>query len=271
MIIDGKEQSFDCRVIKSGGNEVLGIIRNMTERKNFENELQLAKEKAEQSEKAKELFLANTSHEIRTPMNAVIGITELLKKTKLSEEQMEYVNIIEQSSENLPHIINDILDFSKIESDKITYEKTVFDLKNMLVILQKLMLPEAKEKMLIFSLNCPVCEQPLLLKGDPVRLNQILLNLVRNAIKFTHKGSINMTVEEFAEEEKQMTIRFSVADTGIGIPKEKQEEIFSEFSQADVSTTRLYGGTGLGLSISKKLVEAMGGKLEVKDESGVRK
>ncbi len=248
--------------------KLLGAVLDITERKNFENELKKEKEKAEASAKAKELFLANTSHEIRTPMNAIIGIIELLKKTSLSEDQLDYLGIIESSSDNLLYILNDILDVSKIESGKLEFEQTGFRMKEVIKNVLKTSIYKARAKHLELSCNVGTKHDDLILLGDPVRLNQILLNLVNNAIKFTEKGHVIIDVTSKSKADNQLRLKFHVIDTGIGIPEEKQQQIFEDFEQADTSTTRKYGGTGLGLSISRKLIEMMGGKLKVQSIVG---
>jgi len=268
MVIQGKEEYYDCRIVKSAANEVIAIIRNITERKTYEENLKLANERIKRSEKAKEMFLANTSHEIRTPMNVIVGLTELLKKTGINKKQKEYIEVIEQSSENLLHIINDILDMSKIESEKLDIEKTPFRLLDMIEDSKDILLLKAKEKGIRLEVECAEKCNKIIVLGDRVRLGQVLINLVNNAIKFTHEGFVKLKVEQVQETALTLTIRFRVIDSGIGIPPEKLESVFQEFNQADTSTTRLYGGTGLGLSISKQLVHLMGGQLKVKSEQG---
>jgi CheY-like chemotaxis protein len=228
----------------------------------------MANERIRRSERAKEMFLANTSHEIRTPMNAIIGLVELLKKTKLAKKQSEYLNIIEQSSENLLHILNDILDMSKIESEKMHLEYKAFKLMEVMNDSINTLIIKAKEKGLVLELNCPKGCRDFVILGDRVRLAQVMINLVNNAIKFTEQGKIQVNIEQLAETDDSFQFRFSVNDSGIGIPEERQKQIFQEFVQADDSITRLYGGTGLGLSISQHLVSLMGGKLALKSKEG---
>lgn len=248
--------------------KILGVVLDITERKNFENELKKEKENAEESTRAKEMFLANTSHEIRTPMNAIIGITELLKQTNLDEQQHDYLDIIENSADNLLYILNDILDVSKIESGKLEFEQTGFVLTEVVKSVLKSSMFKAKAKNLELLCNCEKENDDLILLGDPVRLNQVLLNLVNNAIKFTEKGSVNIQLFLKSVVDNTATISFNIVDTGIGIPLEKQNLIFEDFQQADSSTTRKYGGTGLGLSISRKLIDLMGGRLQVQSQPG---
>jgi PAS domain S-box-containing protein len=232
------------------------------------NELKKAKKELEDSMKVKEQFLANMSHEIRTPMNAIVGFTNLISKTELNDEQKKYIDAIKTSGENLLVIINDILDFSKIQSGKLLLEKIEFNLPEVISGLSKIMDEKLKEKKLelITKIDTNV---PKLIVGDPIRLNQILLNLVGNAIKFTEVGEIRVEVNLIAEEVDFWNIQFFVIDTGIGIPAEKQNVIFDGFTQASNETTRKYGGTGLGLTIVKQLVELHGGNISVESELGM--
>lgn len=249
--------------------KIIGTLFDITERKRFEKDLKNAKEKAVESAKAKEQFLANMSHEIRTPMNAIVGITELFKKTILNQQQLEYLNIIEKSAGNLLNIINDILDISKIESNKLMLERTAFIIKDVVISVINTSMILANEKNIHLKYTCFSRDQNIVFIGDSLRLGQILLNLVNNAIKFTHQGSVDIVLSLVEETPTTCRIKFEVKDTGIGIEKEKFEAIFHEFNQADSSTTRLYGGTGLGLSISRKLVELMGGQLQVESEINI--
>ncbi|SMC10096.1 ATP-binding protein [Nitratiruptor tergarcus] len=225
-----------------------------------------AKEAAEEANKAKSMFLANMSHEIRTPLNGIMGFTELLKNTNLSEEQRDFVNIIEKSSENLLEIINNILDFAKIESNKIELESVVFEPIAEFENAVEVYAPKAAEKNI--DLACfvdPKLEKPL--KGDPTKIKEVLINLISNAVKFTPKGGeIVVEIRKLGEKDSYAVIQFEVRDTGIGIPKDKKDKIFEAFSQADISVTRKYGGTGLGLTISSEFVKLMGGELKIESE-----
>lgn len=226
-------------------------------------ELHKAKEQLEESLKVKERFLANMSHEIRTPMNAIIGFTNLLSKSDLGEEDMQYLSAIKTSGENLLVIINDILDISKMSSGKITFEKIPFNVRHILSTLTELMKPKAIEKNL--KLNWTVDETlSENVVGDPTRLNQILTNLVGNAIKFTNTGEVRISVSTLKKSKDKVQLIFDVSDTGIGIPAESIGRIFESFTQATDDTSRKFGGTGLGLSITKQLIDLLGGTISVK-------
>ena len=224
--------------------------------------LRTAKEAAEASAQAKGDFLANMSHEIRTPMNAILGLTELIEKTGLSPKQKDYTDKIHSSAESMLGIINDILDISKLESGKMKIEHTQFNLEDVLENIVDMFYGKAADKALDIII-CGTNYIPCNIIGDPLRLSQVLINLIANAVKFTSSGHIIVRASFESIDQNKITLRFSVADSGIGIPKEKIPSLFDSFSQVDSSTTRKYGGTGLGLSISKKIVEMMNGHIWV--------
>jgi PAS domain S-box-containing protein len=283
------EVLFNGSVYKDEQGNVLGAVvvaRDITEQKRIERELteaivfaelataiaEEAKSKAESATriaedavKAKQQFLSNMSHEIRTPMNAIIGFTKVVLKTQLSAKQREYLTAIKMSGDALIVLINDILDLAKVDAGKMTFEQTPFKMSLSLSAMLHLFETKIQEK------NLELVKEydpkiPEILLGDPVRLHQIILNLVSNAVKFTNKGKITVSVGLLSEDEEQATIKFAVEDTGIGIAENKIEKIFENFQQASSGTSRLYGGTGLGLAIVKQLVEAQGGKINVKSK-----
>ena len=243
---------------------IISLI-DLTELKEKEKALEIAKEKAESATKLKSEFLANMSHEIRTPMNGIIGMSYLALQTKLNDKQKNYIQNIDNSAKNLLGIINDILDFSKIEAGKLSIEKIDFNIYEVETDLKNLIDIKAKEKGLDFSINFPHTKNNYIVYGDPTRLSQVLINLLINAVKFTQEGSILLSVNIL----RNNIVRFEVKDTGIGLTKEQQDKLFQAFTQADGSITRKYGGTGLGLSISKQLVELMGGKIWVESQLNV--
>ncbi len=266
-------------ILRNGAGEAIGaieIVRDITEEKNTQKELIRAREAALSAARVKSEFLANMSHEIRTPMNAIIGLSHLMAKTELDGKQLDYLNKIRDSAQHLLGIINDILDFSKIEAGKFTMEETDFNLEEVLDHVSNVVGHAAHKKglELLFSVQEGI---PVLLRGDPLRLGQILINLANNAVKFTESGHILISVELRSRRSykrgrnkggEKGLYKFYVKDTGIGITQEQKSRLFQSFSQADASVTRKYGGTGLGLAISKKFAELMGGDLGLSSRHG---
>ena len=250
--------------------EVSGVITtftDITELKRTEENLIRARELAETAVKTRSQFLANMSHEIRTPMNGVLGMVSLLSATALDTEQAEFVDTIKTSGEGLLKIINDILDFSKMEAGKVEIEDTVFDLNSRVAGIIQLFTASAREKALALTHDIAP-DVPHLIHGDPVRISQVLSNLIGNAIKFTARGSVRVMVRVAGREQDNITLQFDVHDTGIGIAADALVRIFEPFLQADASTTRRFGGTGLGLTISRQLAELMGGSMTVDSKPG---
>jgi PAS domain S-box-containing protein len=245
-----------------------GIATDITERVNYQQQLIAATREAHKAKEMQELFLANMSHEIRTPMNGIQGMTDLLLDTSLSDQQKEFARIIKRSVNNLLVIINDILDFSKIKAGKLAIEKIDFRLKDVLDNVKGIFDHRVKKKGLLLQVTTDP-GIPDTLRGDPYRLNQVLINLIGNAVKFTEEGSVKVHVALQDKKEDTVILHFSVMDTGIGIPESSLPYIFEHFSQGGRDISRRYGGTGLGLAISQRLLQLQGGSISVKSAEGV--
>jgi signal transduction histidine kinase/FixJ family two-component response regulator len=246
-----------------------GTAQDITERKAQEAELRQAKEAAEAANRAKDEFLANVSHEIRTPFGAILGMTELVLETPLTEDQLQCLETVKSAADSLLGLVNDLLDFSKIEAGKLELDPADFSLRAAVGDTLRALTPRARQKGLALVWQVQP-EVPDVLVGDARRLQQVLLNLVGNAIKFTEKGEVAVRVEVAGGPagDGEVTLRFAVRDTGIGIARDQQDKIFQAFAQADISTTRKYGGTGLGLSIAARLVALLGGAITLDSEPG---
>ena len=259
---------LSARIIEYEGRQcILAWFYDITERRAAESAMRDAKELAEEATRTKSEFLANMSHEIRTPMNAIIGMGHLMQKTEMTVRQRDYLNKIQQSCQHLLGVINEILDFSKIEAGKLTIERTEFELHGVLETVSNLISDKVAAKGLELRFNVDD-QAPVVLLGDPLRIGQILVNYANNAVKFTERGKIEISVRTIEQTDKDVLLHMAVSDTGIGLSPEQQARLFESFQQADTSTTRRYGGTGLGLAICKRLADLMGGSVGVQSTRG---
>ncbi len=277
---------FEFKAIKKSGSKILidcaavllknrfgetesyfAFCHDISKQREFENELKKAMKDAKNANRAKSEFLANMSHEIRTPMNAILGFTDIMKDSPLGKDQINYLNIIKESGRSLLHIIDDILDFSKIEAGKILFENVDMDIRKIVNdVINMINIGMNRGKVKIF--NFIDINIPPVVKGDPLRLKQVLINLLSNAVKFTEKGDVKLEVKLYRKNGNMVSLYFGVSDTGIGIPKEETDKLFKPFSQIDSSSSRSYKGTGLGLVITSGLVKQMGGEIKVKSSAG---
>ena len=246
---------------------VAEMVRDVTHARRMEQALRVAKDAAEAADRAKSEFLATMSHEIRTPMNGVLGMLDLAMATELDEEQTEYMEAAQVSAESLLGLINDILDFSKIEASMVTLDLQPFELSHRVSLLRTMFVPRAAEKNLTIHIEMAP-EVPDLLIGDPLRLRQILVNLIGNAIKFTEKGGVSLKISKLEEDDAQVVLEFAVKDSGAGLTPEQIQNVFERFKQMDSSTSRRHQGTGLGLAISRSLALLMNGDITVESEPG---
>jgi signal transduction histidine kinase/CheY-like chemotaxis protein len=266
------ERIIDARISTLMDKDLLRgnlvVLRDVTDIKRAQTELLKAKDEAEAANIAKSRFLANVSHEIRTPMNGIVGFLELLEATGLNSRQSEYLNDVKSAAEALLFLINDILDYSRAEADKLVLESIPFNLHKLVEESVSLFTPSAHKKGTELIRNISV-DVPGQVVGDPVRLRQVLNNIIGNAVKFTENGQVSITVSSLEENSGFDLVRFEIKDTGIGMTQETVKKLFQAFTQADASTTRKYGGTGLGLAISKKILDMLDGKIEVESDPGM--
>jgi PAS domain S-box-containing protein len=269
---DGRTCWVECRLIPVNDEDGklsrwIALERDITRHRQTEEALLSAKQSAEDSSRAKSEFLANMSHEIRTPLNAILGMTELCLTTELTHDQQEYLSTVQSSADTLLQLLNDILDLSKIEAGKMEIEETDFNLAEVVRETLRALAVRAHEKRLELAVHMPM-DMPQWMRGDPIRLRQVLFNLVGNAIKFTERGEVVVEVEEQWSGEDEVGLHFSIRDTGIGIPAQRLEQIFESFTQVDSSMARKFGGTGLGLTITSQLLKLMNGRIWVRSKEG---